>query len=444
MTHKAKRGSMKKSLTEVITEDEFRKLAQEHSRNFFKIYTYLHTHKKPLPRRFYAHLIEESEELESFLDDHCARDNKNWYFFVEIVACIRNLSKVAFILKHILYRYLAYELYEDEAEKFFQETKKASMFIDKTILSLYQEMRRESKRLGMVMPKGRLKEDFFSEIYPQKRLPYTMNEEEGFTAQKIVAGIATQYHRVIEKWEFFQWNFGKVQLGALKDMIPDAINEERSREVITLIHNLESSYDHYIKRTPLESQDEGLKRFRGYISLPLHLVDAINWLSHMYQRHIHTAIQRGGSSGISHIINTTRILDIMVNFALFYANRYLQTGKGLADDILGRYIKIGTCELRVPQKLGFHLRPATLVARIAAYYGTRLCLMVDGQEYDASSVLSITMAGGLISRKGHRKVVFVGDERALRDLKRLSEFNYGEDERGNRIALPPDLSHLWT
>jgi phosphotransferase system HPr-like phosphotransfer protein len=435
---------MKSSLTEVITEEEFRKLAQEHSRNFLKIYNYLHTKNEPLPRRFYAHLIEESEELESFLDDHCARDNKTWYFFVELVACIRNLSKVAFILKHVLYRYPAYDLYEDEAGAFLQKAKNASAFIDKTILSLYQEIKRESKRLGMVMPKGTLKEDFFKEIYPQKRLPYTIDEEEGFDAQKIAAGIATQYLRVIEKWEYFEWNFGKVKLGALKDMIPDMVNEERSREVITLIHNLQSTYDHYIKHTPLESQDEGLKRFRGYIALPLHLLNVINWLSHLYQRHIHSAVQRGGRNGITHIINGTRILDIMVNFALLYTNRHLQTGKRLAHDILGKYIKISTCELRVPENLGFHLRPATLVARVAAYYGTKLYLIVDGQEYDASSILSITMAAGLIARKGHRTVIFKGDERALSDLKRLSEFNYGEDKKGNRIALPPDLSHLWT
>jgi phosphotransferase system HPr-like phosphotransfer protein len=435
---------MKSSLTEVITEDEFRKLAQEHSRDFLKIYTYLHRQTTPLPRRFYAHLIEESEELESFLDDHRARDNKTWHFFGELVACIRNLSNVAFILKHLLFRYPAYELYEDEAEDFLQKTNKASTFSDKTILSLYQEIRRESKRLGMAMPEETLKEDFFREIYPQKCLPYTIDEEESFGAQKMAARIATQYLRVIEKWEYFKWNFGKVKTSALKDVLPDVVNEERSREVITLIHNLQSTYDHYIKHTPLESQDEGLKRFRGYISLPLHLLNVINWLSHLYQRHIHTAIQRGERHGIPHIINGTRLLDIMVNFALFYTNRYLQKGKGLADDILGRYITIGTCELRVPQNLGFHLRPANLVARIAAYYGTRLCLVVDGQEYDASSILSITMAGGLIARKGHKTVVFMGDERALRDLKRLAEFNYGEDERGNRTALPPDLSHLWS
>jgi phosphotransferase system HPr-like phosphotransfer protein len=442
--HKAERRSMKRSLTEVITEDEFRKLAQEHSRNFLRLYNYLHTKNKPLPRRFYAHLIEESEELESFLDDHCARDNKTWYFFGELVACIRNLSKVAFILKHLLYRYPAYELYENEAEGFLQKMKDASIFIDGTIISLYQEIRRESKRRGMAMPKGSLKEDFFREIYPQKRLPYTIDGEEGFDAQKIAAGIGTQYLRMIEKWEYFEWNFGKVNSSVLKDVIPALVNEERSREVITLIHNLQSTYDHYIKHTPLESQDEALKRFRGYISLPLHLLNVINWLSHLYQRHIHTAVRHGRSKEISHIVNGTRILDIMVNYALFYTNEHLQTGKRLADDILGKYITLGTCELRVPENLGFHLRPATLVARVAAYYGTQLCLIVDGQEYDASSILSITMAAGLIARKGHRTVVFMGDERALRDLKRLSDFNYGEDERGNRIALPPDLSHLWS
>ncbi|GAH73288.1 unnamed protein product, partial [marine sediment metagenome] len=68
----------------------------------------------------------------------------------------------------------------------------------------------------------------------------------------------------------------------------------------------------------------------------------------------------------------------------------------------------------------------------------------DGREYDASSVLSITLAGGLIARKGYKTVLFKGDKRVLRDLKLLSEYNYGEDERGNQSTLPPELSHLWT
>jgi phosphotransferase system HPr-like phosphotransfer protein len=434
---------MKKSLTEVITEDDFLKLAQEHSQNFFKIFSLLHGAHRPSSRRFYAHLIEESEELESFLDDHCARDNKTWYFFCELVACIRNLGKVAFILKHILNRYPAHNLNDDEPERFLTDAQSVSVFLDKTILSLYKEVKKEALLLGIKFPEETLKEDLFREIYPQKRLPYTIDEEKALGGRKVAAKIAAQYLRVIEKFNSLGWSGEKANLDDLTNMIPNKVNEESSREILALIHNLQSIYDHYIKHTPLESQGEVLKRLRGHISMPLHLLSIVNWLSHLYQRHVHTAGRSKAGQEISAIIDEARILDIIMNFALFYASRYLKRGKNLAKEILGKYIEIDTCELKVPEKFGFHLRPANLVARIAAYYGTRLSLILDGQEYDASKILSITMAAGLIARKGYKTVLFKGDKRVLKDLKLLAEYNYGQDERGNQAALPPELSYLW-
>jgi phosphotransferase system HPr (HPr) family protein len=435
---------VKRSLTEIIPENEFLKLAEKHSQNFLKIYNFLHRVNKTCSRRFYAHLIEESEELESFLDDHCARDNKTWYFFGELIACIRNLSKIAFILKHILYRYPAYGLKDEKAGTFLADAQKVSKFLDETIRYIYEELKKESLKLGMQFPRGTLKEDIFREIYPQKRLPYTIDEEEDFNAQKAAAKIATQYLKAIEKFEFFGWNCGESDLDDLKNTIPSKVDEEKSREITTLIHNLQSTYDHYIKHTPLESQDKGLKIFRGYISMPLHLLSVVNWFSHLYQRHIHTTRHSTDRYAISAIIDETHILDIVMNFALFYSNRYLQTGKHLATDILRKYVETDTYELKIPENLGFHLRPATLVARLAKHYGTKLSLIVDDQEYDASSILSITMAAGLIARKGYKTVHFKGDRRLLQDLKLLSEYNYGEDERGNQAPLPSELSHLWT
>jgi len=123
---------MKKSLTRVITEDEFLKLAQEYSQNFLKIYNFLQKEHRPYTRRFYSNMIEESEELESFLDDHCARDNKTWYFFCELVACIRNFAKIAFILKHVLNRYPSYDLNDDEGETFVAEARNIVTFIEET------------------------------------------------------------------------------------------------------------------------------------------------------------------------------------------------------------------------------------------------------------------------------------------------------------------------
>ncbi len=176
--------------------------------------------------------------------------------------------------------------------------------------------------------------------------------------------------------------------------------------------------------------------------MPLHLLSVVNWLSHLYQRHIRTTRHGTNRKQVSAIINESNILDIMTNFALSYSSRYLQKGKELALHILRKYTEVDTCEIQVPQKLGFHLRPATLVVKLAKYYGTKLSLIVDGREYDASNVLSITMAAGLIARKGYKTVLFRGDTRVLEDLRLLSEYNYGEDEEGNPSTLPPEFSHL--
>jgi hypothetical protein len=434
---------MRFSLTEVISEEDFLELAQEHSRNFLRIYNFLQKERRSHTRKFYSHLIEESEELESFLDDHCARDNRTWYFLGELVACIRNLAKAAFILEHILNRYHAYGLQDKESKTFLKDARNASTFLDDTIFSLFDEVKKESLRLGMRFPRGTLKEDSFGEFYPQKRLPYAMDEEEESDTRKVLAQIASQYLGIISKVEHFGWNHGtnhSVQVGSV---VPNRVDEERSREVAAVIHNLQSTYDHHIRRTPLESQDESLKRFRSFISMPLHLMSVVNWLSHLYQRHLLTARQGKDGKGIRFIVDGSRIVDIMIHFALFHANRYLQTGKELAHEILGKYTEVGTCELRVPKKLGFHLRPASLIAKLAKYYGTKLSLVVEGREYDASNVLSISMAAGLIARKGYKTVLFEGDRRVLEDLRILCDCNYGEDETGNPTSLPPELNHLW-
>jgi hypothetical protein len=435
---------MNASLTEIIPENEFLELAQDHSRNFLKIHTFLQNELRNHTRKFYSYLIVESEEFESFLDDHCARDNKSWHFFCELVACIRNLAKAAFILGHILKRYHAYDFQEDESNHFLEDAQEVSAFLDDTVFALFEEVKKEALILGMTFPDGILYEDSFGEYYPQKRLPYNIDEEDESDARRVLAKIASQYLGVISKVEHFGWNNGRIHSDHLMRIVPVKVDEEKSREVNALIHNLQSTYDHYIRRTPLELQDENLRRFRSFISMPMHLMSIVNWLSHLYERHILTARSGRGGEGIPSIVNGPKLLEILVNFALFHANRYLQTGKNLACEFLGKYTEIDTCELRVPEKLGFHLRPASLIVKLAKHYGTKLSLIVDGKEYDASNVLSITMAAGLIARKGYKTVLFEGDKRCLADLKILSQCNYGEDDKGNPTAPPRELTHLWT
>jgi len=434
---------MNKALTEAITEEDFLELAQERSQDFLRISNFLYGNHMPFTRRFYAHLIKESEELESFLDDYSARDNKTWYFFGEIVACTRNIAKVAFIVTHVLNRYSAYALTEDEADSFVRDARNVSRLLDETVLSLFEKIKNEALIVGIRLQSETVKEDLFGEVYPQKRLPFTIDEEDDLNVQKTVVKIATEYLIVIEKFASFGWDSGESHLGDPRDAIPDKINEELSRELVALIHNLQSSYDHSVRRTPLESQDKELKMLRGHISIPLHLLSIVNWLSHLYQRHVLALKYERARTRITEIIEASDMFCVVMNFAIYYTNSYLETGKELANDLLAKYTERDTCELRVPQKLGFHLRPATLVAKCAKYYGTKVFIIVDGHRYDASNVLNITLAGGLIARKGYETVLFEGDKRVLKDLILLSECNYGEDETGSPTKPPPELSHLW-
>jgi hypothetical protein len=287
-----------------------------------------------------------------------------------------------------------------------------------------------------------LKEESFGDVYPQKRLPYTIDAAEDLDAQKVLAKIANEYLDTIEKFEYFGWHKLEDHLEEPTRVIPQIINEERARELTAPIHNLQSTYDDYIKHAPLESQDERLTKLRGLISMPLHLLNLVNWFSHLYQRHVYSSKQVGRSHEISVLIDGARIRDIVLNFALFYTGKYLQEGKNLAGVLLGEYSEIDTCELKVPRKLGFHLRPASLVAKLAKHHGTKLSIIIEGREYDARNVLSISMAAGLIARKGFKTVLFKGDKRVLQDLKLLSEYNYGEDDEGNPASLPSQFTHL--
>jgi hypothetical protein len=65
--------------------------------------------------------------------------------------------------------------------------------------------------------------------------------------------------------------------------------------------------------------------------------------------------------------------------------------------MLKRYAEVGQVEVSVPNYRGFHVRPATLVAKIVAHYGSDVRMELDGQSYDASSPLELFRANERIN-----------------------------------------------
>ena len=142
------------------------------------------------------------------------------------------------------------------------------------------------------------------------------------------------------------------------------------------------------------------------------------------------------------MIDPDVLLDRAVNFCLFYAWKFLSSGKALASRILNENMETSLIEVGIPKDRGFHSRPSLLVAKIVQHYGGEVKMHVNDDIFDAASVLDIQWAGGKIKKEEIETVQFKGDIRALNDLKILASVNYGEDHMGKGIPLPKELSYL--
>lgn len=95
-----------------------------------------------------------------------------------------------------------------------------------------------------------------------------------------------------------------------------------------------------------------------------------------------------------------------------------------------------------PYPFGFHTRPCFIIASIVNHYGGDVILLVGKDQFDASDATELQWAGAMIKRCGIETVVFQGNPKAIKDLKILSQANYGEDSMGEGKPLPTKLHYL--
>jgi len=431
-----------KSLIQIITEEEFLLLAQEPCSqllNIFFLFEQREENNMDISRKFYSNLIQESEFLESFMDEHGARENKKWSFFVEYLASIRNLSIAAFFTKHLLDRYPFYGLREspENEVEFKNEANNVLNFLNQSILNLFGELYSTGVENGLNVTRNSDSKIEFSEIETNKRLPRNIAEDE----------VKDEEHRIIEICEKIKhvakiMKDSKVQrIEDIKDLklaVLQKFNEKRARMYKNLVHNIQSDFDTFIKNTKLEMNYSEVKIMRGYISMPLHLLEVALWLAHFYERH-EDEIRHGESKKrISVLVNKETLLDKIMNFGFYYSQYFVAEGKKLADDILDCFSKIVRVELPIPQPLGFHARPSTYVSLIARQYDDLdLFIIIDGKKFNTKSVMSLLQAGGTLADKGYQSVLFEGDKRVIEEVRILAKHNYCEESE-----IPARLSYL--
>jgi phosphotransferase system HPr (HPr) family protein len=430
-----------KSLIEIISEEDFLPLIQETCIEFFKTFNAFVIsieNNAVINGKFYSILIQETEFLENFLDEHGARENKTWSLFTEYIASIRNLAIAAFYITHLRDRYSVYKLRdtEEDAKKFFDDGKKTLSFLNNSILKLYQESRKGAVENLLRIPDESVDPKEFSEIEVNKHLPRSASEELVKEEEERIIQIFEKMRSVYKLMREMKISHTS-NIGTIKEIVLSKLDERKILMFKNMVHIAQSEFDTYIKNTLVEHKHESIKIFRGYISMPLHLMEIMYWLGHFYERHEDEIRQSDRKSKISTLVDKNELLECIVNFCFFYCLHYMQEGDKLSKEILTSLVKTVRFELPVPQPLGFHARPSTYISLIAREHDADVWVHIDGEKYNAKSVMSLLQVGGIIADKGYTKVVFEGDAKALEDIKILAQHNYCEDNK-----VPKSLSYL--
>jgi len=429
-----------KSLTEIITEDEFLPLVQEISHPFFVSFnTYqVLLGNQEATRKAYSNLIQKAEHLESFLDEHGARQNKTWSFFTEYVASIRNLVIAAFYCKHLADRYPYYRLRDTDEirDSFFVDTGNLLAFLNKSIINLYEEVCNEGKKNHLQITSETVNPDEFLEVEVNKQLPKNAVDDVVKEDEDRIIDLFEKMSNVARLME--EMNVQKTDdPDELKRLVHGVLDERMARHLMNTVHNIQSEFDTYVKNTAIEQKHAELKNFRGYISMPLHMLEVTIWLCHFYERHEDEIRQGECKRIIAGLVNKNELLSHIINYCFIRCQYYIQQGDLLSKEILTSFIKTVRYEFPIPTPLGFHARPSTYISLIVRKYEGEAFVIIDGEKYNAKSVMSLLQAGGLIADKGYTTIIMEGDKRILDDIRILADHNYCEEK-----AIPEALGYL--
>lgn len=397
-------------------------------------------------KKLYSKLITTSYIVEDFLDFHGAKKNKEWIFYRELSATVRHLSLAGYSQRHILNRYNFYDFGNTDYEFFKPDAFDTLKIIQDSLKLAVPVVLKEARRLDIQIPEKGYDLSYFPGISSTQLLDHNIDDFNAKDQQRAnLTRISSEFLEIVRDFEQFAF-YERYDIHKIKTLVPATVNEVTIRRFEMLIHNLQSSFDSYVVNTRSSSENKKLEQLRSHFSIVFHILQVMGRLLHFYERHLHDIgfkdVYKEVGEILTNLIDPDILLDRAVNFCLFYAWKFLSSGKALASKILNENVETSSIEVGIPVERGFHSRPSLLVAKIVQHYGGEVKLHVNDSVFDASSVLDIQWAGGKIKKENIDTVIFKGDSRSLADLKILAGVNYGEDHMGKGIPLPRELSYL--
>ena len=429
------------SLEQYVPERDFVGLLESAGADFFRLTGSLQgTAEHRWTKRLYFLTYTEADELESFLDDYGARYNQRFCLLTELVASTRGFSLAGLSLEHLARRLSGYgvlaRLDPSEAARTRDDLSLAAGFVRGSLLRLLGEARDEAGRLGLASPKGPYPGVDAEEPVVRFRLPRNVGSEEIEDEEQRIADVASKYLQACTMLD--EAGVRRCETSTeCESLRAESCTEELARVYEATVHNLQSTYDTYVKNTVLEERDERLPHLRGHVSATLHLLEAVTQLAHFVERHESEVRDHAARTRLAQLVPRSDVNEITVNRLLYPAHRILQEARPLAEALLPSYTNVQSLEVELADGIFLHARPASLIVSIVNHFGTPVELEVEGKTCNAGSILELMVVVG--SHPEARRFAFRGDEHPLRDIGLL--FQHGLGEAG-LDRLPPELGYL--
>ena len=351
-----------------------------------------------LTRPMAAAILSHASQLEELLDGYGALRNERWRGLRGLTAAMKVFARVHYSLLHLAHAAPQYRLLPVEGE-LAVALLEARRFTARVLQSAGWKMTESAMSLGLTSRPS----DVCEELLPGGRLPEDCAVRHVDNVAGTVVRLASAFLNLADEASPLASHARSGDADRPRAPLPA---ENELRRLAEDFHSLQALYDTHVAHTDAERADPELLSLRGHASVVFHLLETATDLTHFRERHVvHAAPATGPGRLFARevdCIDPDHLESVLRDGSLAFAARYLNAGRSLAQQLLRRYAEQGEITVPVPRYRGFHVRPSTLVARVAYHYGSPVSMTLEDETDDAASPLELFRANELINAKKRR------------------------------------------
>jgi len=389
-------------VSRILSDDHFRDLISDRARTLLGLVKHISQCRSKdgiLTRPLMGELLSQSAQIEELLDACGAGDNCRWCGLRSLTAAAKHFSDASYELLHIRYGLPEYRLLPIEQD-FLAATTETLEFTADVLLEVADKMLAKATELELQIPENTLREQSYVEVLPPGRLQRNCETRRVETVSESATRLATAFLHLAVESKYVR----AASQAKPRDYVAyaaDSLGEEKLRSLELQFHNLQALYDTYVSGTEAEQVDTDLPVLRGHISVVFHLLRTATLFGHHYERHVKKQ-PCGSECQQAPLVQAEALLNVLMKYSVTHINLYIGCAEQLCHEMLKRYAEVGQIEVRVPPYRGFHVRPSTLISKLALHYGSELKMELGNEVYDASSPLELFRANEKINAKKRR------------------------------------------